>query len=80
MQKYDPDFDLNNLTAEFQEIFKEFYCNYLSGNVEYLEKVCANAGLAVTKSEVKRRQAEGWKYRYTDILDSGNANFMGALV
>eukprot|EP00347_Sterkiella_histriomuscorum_P003414 403364389 len=80
MQKYDPEFDLNNLAAEFQEIFKEFYCNYLSDNVEYLEKVCGNAGLAVTKSEVKRRQTEGWKYRYTDILDSGNVNFLGAMV
>lgn len=55
MQKYDPDFDLNNLAVEFLEIFKEFYCNYLSDNVEYLEKVCGGPGLAVTKSEVKRR-------------------------
>jgi len=27
----------------------------LAGNVEYLEKVCGGPGLAVTKSEVKRR-------------------------
>ena len=80
MQKYDPNFDLNELAAEFQEIFKEFYCNYLSDNIEYLEKVCANAGLAVTKSEVKRRQTEGWKYKYSDILDCGNTNFLGAQV
>jgi len=40
MQKYDPTFDLQELNFEAQEIFKEFFCNYLSGNLEYLEKVC----------------------------------------
>lgn len=80
MQKYDKEFDLQELNTEFAEIFKEFFCNYLSGNVEYLEKVCGGAGLAVTKSEVKRRQVEGWKYRYTDILDCGLVTFLGATV
>ena len=39
MQKYDPYFDINDLTIEAKEVFKEFFCNYLAGNLEYLEKV-----------------------------------------
>lgn len=78
MQKYDPTFDLQELNYEFDEIFKEFFCNYLTGNIEYLEKVCGMAGLAIVKTEVKRREVEGWKYRYTDILDCGNSVFLGA--
>ena len=40
MQKYDPTFDIQELHFEAEEIFKEFYCNFLAGNLEYLEKVC----------------------------------------
>jgi len=43
------------LPYEAEEIFKEFYSNYLSGNLEYIEKVCGKAALAVVKTEVKRR-------------------------
>jgi len=32
-----------------EEIFKEFFCNFLAGNMPYLEKVCAKEGLAVVK-------------------------------
>ena len=39
MQKYDPDFDLQELHYEAVEVFKEFFCNYLAGNLEYLKKV-----------------------------------------
>lgn len=80
MQKYDPTFDLQELNFEVQEIFKEFFCNYLEGNLAYLEKVCGMAGLAIVKSEVKRRETEGWRYRYTDVLDCGQVNFLGANV
>lgn len=50
MQKYDPTFDLQELHFEANEIFKEFFCNYLEGNVEYIQKVCGEAGLAVCKT------------------------------
>lgn len=70
MKKYDPTFDIGDLTYEAEEIFKEFYCNFLEGNLEYLEKVCGMAGLAIVKSEMKRREIEAWKYKYTDILDA----------
>jgi hypothetical protein len=36
MKKYDPDFDLLNLAYEAEEVFKEFFCNFLEGNLEYL--------------------------------------------
>jgi hypothetical protein len=36
MKKYDPDFDIIELHYEFQEIFKEFFCNFLEGNLDYL--------------------------------------------
>ena len=61
-------------------MFKEFFCNYLEGNIEYIEKVCGEAGLAVAKSQVKLRNSEGWKYKYTDMLDCGQTNFLGAQI
>ena len=39
MLRYDPEFNIEDLTFEAKEIFMEYYCNYLSGNVEYLKKV-----------------------------------------
>jgi hypothetical protein len=32
MKLYDPDFDIEELTYEAEEIFQEFYCNFLAGN------------------------------------------------
>ena len=80
MKRYDPEFDLINLNYEAEEIFKEFYCNFLTGHTEYLDKVCGKAALAICKSEVKRRQTEGWKFKYDDILDCGQTNFTGGQV
>jgi hypothetical protein len=37
MVRYDPDFNIEDLTFEAEEIFREFYCNYLTGNLEYLK-------------------------------------------
>ena len=33
MKKYDPDFDIMELHYEAEEIFKEFFCNFLEGNI-----------------------------------------------
>lgn len=52
MKKYDPSFDLEELTYEAEELFKEFYCNFLNGNLEYIEMVTANTALALTKSTI----------------------------
>jgi len=80
MKQYDPEFDLISLSYEAEEIFKEFYCNFLSGNLEYIEKVCGKAALAISKTEIKRRVTEGWKNKYQDILDAGSTNFTGGMV
>lgn len=50
MQRYDPEFDLEDLTDEVEEIFQEFYCNYLSGNKEYMEMVCGGTASALSKA------------------------------
>ena len=71
---------MEELQFEAEEIFKEFFCNFLSGNVEYLEKVASGQALAVTKSDVKVRRTEHWDYAYHDILDSGNINFLGGMI
>lgn len=60
MQAYDPYFDFDDLETEVTEIFKEFYVNFLSGNLEYLEKVSGGPALAICKAEIKRREVEGW--------------------
>lgn len=39
MKKYDPTFDIQELHYEAEEVFKEFFCNFLAGNLEYLQKV-----------------------------------------
>jgi len=50
MQKTDPNFQLEDLAFEAEEIFKEYYCNFLSGNIEYIEKVCGGQALAMNKA------------------------------
>ena len=55
MEQYDPEFDLHDLEEESTEIFTEFYCNFLAGNLAYLEKVSGSTALAICKTEIKRR-------------------------
>ncbi len=80
MQKFDPEFDINDLPIEAKEVFKEFFCNFLAGNLEYLEKVSAQQALAVSKGDMKIRKTEGWKYRYHDILDVGESQLLGGTI
>ena len=75
MEAYDPYFDFDDLEIEATEIFKEFYCNFLTGNLEYLETVSGGPALAICKGEIKRRATEGWKYKYDEMLDCGRATF-----
>lgn len=60
MEAYDPYFEFAELEIEATDIFKEFYCNFLSGNIDYLENVSAGPALAICKTEIKRRATEGW--------------------
>lgn len=77
MQAYDPYFDFDDLEIEATEIFKEFYCNFLSGNLEYLETVSAGPALAVCKADITNRKKEHWEYAYHEMLDCGKAVFNG---
>lgn len=63
MKRYDAHFDLEELPFEAEEIFREFYCNYLSGNREYLEKV-STGPVALLHAMIDLRNKEGWKYKY----------------
>ena len=75
MQAYDPYFDFNDLEIEAKDIFQEFYCNFLAGNLEFLEKVAGGVALAICKAEIKRRKDEGGMNKYEDPLDFSNAVF-----
>ena len=75
MEAYDPYFDFDDLETEATEIFQEFYCNFLAGNLDYLEKVSGGVALAICKAEIKRRATEGWKYKYEEVLDCSKAVF-----
>lgn len=70
MQKYDPSFDIQALHFEVEEVFADFFRKYLEGDLKYLEKVCGGPGLAVVKTELKRRETEGWKYKDHDFIDA----------
>ena len=80
MQRYDPDFDLEELRDEAQEIFQEFYCNYLSGNKEYLEIICGGPAGALCKAQIDLRNKEGWKYKYEELLNCSHCELQGGLI
>jgi hypothetical protein len=77
MKKYDPNFDLEDLTYEAEEVFKEFYCNYLAGNKEYLQ-TCSTGPVAILGAMIDLRKQEGWKFKFEELLDCGHPFFSGA--
>lgn len=79
-RRYDADFELENLTFEAEEIFKEFYCNFLAGNKDFLDLVCGDAVLPLCKAWIDIRTKEGWKYKFEEFLDCGFAQFQGAKI
>jgi hypothetical protein len=80
MKLYDKEFDLEKLTYEAEEIFKEFYCNYLAGNIQFLELVAGETCLPFLKAMIELRQKEGWKYRIEELLECSQGIFMGAKI
>lgn len=75
MEAYDPDFDLHDLEKEAGEIFREFYCNFLSGNIEFLDKVSAGPALALCKAHVKLRATDGAIYMFEEPFECTPATF-----
>lgn len=80
MKKYDADFDIEELTYEAEEIFQEFFCNYLAGNAKYMDKVCGGPALGTTKAMIQIMEKEGWQYKYEELLNCGNAIFQGGQI
>ena len=80
MRRYDPDFDIEQLAFEAEEVFKEFYCNYLTGNKQYIELVCGPTVSPVLKAMCELREKEGWKFKFEEFLDCSQAFFQGALI
>lgn len=68
MKKYDPHFDFNGLHYEVEEVFREFYCNYLDGNKEYVQKVTGGEA-TVMQAMIQMREEQGWAYKYPEVLD-----------
>ena len=52
MKRYDPEFDIEELGAEVEALFMELFCNYLNGNIQYIEKVCGLTALGVLKATI----------------------------
>jgi hypothetical protein len=66
---------LNELEQEASDIFAEFYCNFLSGNLDYLQEVSGGVALGKCKADFQNRVTNKWKYKYTDVLDMSDAVF-----
>lgn len=58
MRKLRPDFDLWELEDDARGIFEHVYMQYLTGNVEELEKITTETALAYFRSLIKKREAE----------------------
>lgn len=80
MQAYDKSFDLEDLTAEVEELTKEMFCNYLSGNEAYMEKVTGNVAHAFFKAMIELRKKEGWTYKVEELLDVRLVTFMSGRI
>lgn len=78
MKEYDPEFDVMDLHYEVEEIFTDLFDNYLEGDLEYLEKFCGEAALAVIKTELKRREKEGWEPKIKELLFCSDPNLAHA--
>ena len=69
MQRYDAAFDIEELTHEVEELGKELFCNYLSGNQAYMDKVSGGVASAFFKAMIELRLKEGWTYKFEELLD-----------
>lgn len=76
MQAYDKDFDIEDLTAEVEELGKEMFCNYFTGNQAYMDKITSSVAHAWFKAMIELRKKEGWTYKIEELLDVRLVNFM----
>lgn len=78
MRMYDPEFDILELNYEVEEIFEDMFNNFLEGNLEYLEKFCGEAALAIIKADLQRRHKEFWDYKYKELIFCTDTNLADA--
>lgn len=76
MRRYDPEFEILDLNYEIEEIFVDMFDNYLEGELEYLEKFCGEACLAIIKADIQRRQKEFWEYKYKELIFCTDTNLV----
>ena len=69
MQEYDQDFDIEDLTHEVEELTKEFFCNYLTGNQEYIDTVMGGPAHSFCKAMIELRLKEKWTYKLEELID-----------
>jgi hypothetical protein len=75
MQNYDASFELTDLDYEVKELGRELFCNFLSGNVEYMDKVSGGTAHAWFIAMIELRKKEGWAHKYEEVLDLRNVTF-----
>lgn len=68
MKRYDPEFDFLSMHYEVEEVFREFYCNYLDGNKEYV-KYLTTGEATIMQALIELREKEKWTYKYPEVLD-----------
>jgi hypothetical protein len=77
MKRYDPEFDFLSMQYEVEEVFREFYCNYLDGNKEYV-KYLTTGEATIMQALIELREKEKWTYKYPEVLDCSEPQFTGA--
>jgi hypothetical protein len=80
MQAYDKDFDIEDLTAEVEELGKEMFCNYFTGNQAYMDKITGGTAAAFFKAMIELRKKEGWSYKIEELLDVRLVTFMSGRI
>jgi hypothetical protein len=68
------------MDEEVRELGKELFCNFLSGNQEYMEKISGGTAAPWFKAMIELRNKEGWAHKYEEVLDLRNVNFMAGRV
>ena len=77
MKRYDPDFEFFEMQYEVEEVFREFYCNFLDGNKDYVKALTAGEA-SIMQALIELREKEGWEFKYPEVLDASIPEFIGA--
>jgi len=76
MRKIDPNFDLFEFEKEVDFIFKKFFEAFLNDDIDFLEKVSANAALGMMSGVIKARKELKAECKYKELLWIDKAQFI----